>query len=235
MKHALFIFLGLVPLMLMPQAQAQDMPSASELQMPASALASTASVATAQSDASSGQADTSTGMPNDPCPNLRGASANAPDDLSKVQLDIDRFTLCVQRAQLLERLNDSAMRSVQDTDRALGLGTPGAGALAAGMPPLPADALAGASVEPLPTASGAAVATTPAATATPAPSRNWTIREIYGSSVDMEARLLSPDGDEFKVKKGTRLPDSSVVTSVTPGGVSIDSGKGSKSLEWTKS
>ena len=36
----------------------------------------------------------------DPCPAPEAALNQTPDDLAKVQADIDRFTLCVQRAQL---------------------------------------------------------------------------------------------------------------------------------------
>ena len=179
MKHALLISLGLLAVAVAaPSVHAQDtMPPASELQMPASGLPmpaqatdvrAAAAQTTSNNTSSKDQADTATGMPNDPCPNLRGASANAPDDLSKVQQDIDRFTLCVQRAQLLERLNENAIRSIENTDKALGLSAPNVDAMAANMPPLPADALAGANVEPLPVTDAPATATTATPAAAPA-------------------------------------------------------------------
>ncbi|MBU6235863.1 MAG: hypothetical protein KGQ41_08460, partial [Alphaproteobacteria bacterium] len=76
----------------------------------------------------------------DPCPAPQEAVNASPDDLAKVQEDIDRFTLCVARAQLLERLNETAKDTDVAIDSALGLGgVPGVpGAQHAGLAPLPA-------------------------------------------------------------------------------------------------
>jgi len=240
-----FLALGLTPAhALTPEV----MPPASELTAPGSeAPAAVATVTTTTTQPAPQErtlapaTETATGMPGDPCPNLRGAAANAPDDLSKVQQDIDRFTLCVQRAQLLERLNESAIKSIDQTDAALGLGGGDLNGLGgvlptgpANMPPLPAGALAGADVTPTSTTSDTTTpaTVTPTETATAEPETPWLIREIFGSSVDMQARLLSPQGDELKVKKGEKLSDGSVVTSITPEGVSIRGSKGVKSLQW---
>lgn len=249
MKHAvLFTLASAIIGLSVPQAHAQMAgaevpPPAGELQLPASAqpvakTVTTTTTTAAPADNTAQTAETATGMPGDPCPNLRGAMEQSPDDLSKVQSDIDRFTLCVQRAQLLERLNESAIKSVEQTDAALGLGSLNGmgGVLPTGpvaMPPLPSGALGGADVTPVATET-----TEPAQDAEPiikAPEPAWLIREVFGPAVNMEARLLSPEGDEVKVKKGTRLPDASVVMSITPEGVTLRSAKGVKTLEWAGS
>lgn len=203
----------------------------------------------------------------DPCPTPRQIKNNRPDDLAKVQEDIDRFALCVQRAQLLERLNESAERASQTVDSALGFVPPAASAAlpqAGGggnmMPPLPAAAMAGFDVSPMPqtsqnnasgqTASAAGnaashsagtekvevsvdvkVSESPKEAAPAKPS--WTIREIFGSVTDMQARLLSPEGSEVLARQGTRLPDGIVVTTITPSGVTARVDGTVHTLEWS--
>jgi hypothetical protein len=55
----------------------------------------------------------------DPCPSPKSALQNTPNDLAKIQEDIDRFTLCVERAQLLERLNTLVEKNIETIDSAL--------------------------------------------------------------------------------------------------------------------
>ncbi len=182
----------------------------------------------------------------DPCPAPQDAIGSSPDDLAKLQEDIDRFTLCVQRAQLLERLNETALKSEAAADLALGLAgsVPGIpDAQTNGLAPLPASALAGADVSPLDTTKqGAPVpddskASTPAPQAEPEPaeppSAPWTIREIYGSGPDIQAKLLSPEGDENRVREGSKLPDGKgTVVRITPTGVTVRIGSDTKELNW---
>lgn len=187
----------------------------------------------------------------DPCPMPRDAIASSPDDLAKVQEEIDRFTLCVARAQLLERLNETSSKSEGAIDSALGLGgaIPGMpNAQQNGLAPLPASALAGADVSPLdgnsapvPDGSSAAPA---AATAVPAtasvaiePAQSpWTIREIYGAGADIQAKLVSPEGDEVRVREGTKLRDGKgTVVRITPSVVTVRSGSETKDLDWSRS
>jgi len=248
MKHTALFILMLIPVLMIGTAHAQTAsvgapPPAAELALPSGAAPAVTKVTTTTTTPAPGkmdaQADTATGMPNDPCPNLKGATQNAPSDMSGIQQDIDRFTLCVQRGQLLERLNETATKSIQGTDAALGLGGAANGGLGMGgalptnMPPLPANALGGADVSPM--APAPSTTASSSNTSVSDSTGGWTIKEIYGSTVDMQARLISPDGDEVKVKKGTKLPNSSVVTSITPDGVSVRGGKGVRALEWAKS
>lgn len=182
----------------------------------------------------------------DPCPAPKDAIASSPDDLAKVQEEIDRFTLCVQRAQLLERLNETALKSEMATDAALGLGGGSIDAVPdaseSGLAPLPASALAGADVSPTSGSTGADVPETEKAeepSATPvieAPKDTpWTIREVFGSGAAMKAKLLSPDGDEVRLGEGASLPDGKgTIVRITPSGVTVRMGGSTKDLDWAR-
>ncbi len=253
-------------------AHAQDVaaPDESQLNAPGASAAPTLEQpqdqGQAQAAAPQQQAAASSGMPEqpktvqndgppatDPCPAPEAALNASPDDLAKVQEDIDRFTLCVQRAQLLERLNESVVKNVAAADAALGLQAPPgmAGAQRAGgmgLMPLPANALAGADVGPN-IAQGRPVPSMPAPSSAPAdneapakaaepekPAMPWTIREIYSAGGGVEAKLVSPEGDEIRAKTGAKLPDGkTTVVRVTPAGVTIRDDKGVKPLDWVKS
>lgn len=240
------IFAGL--LMAGPAFAQEAAPSDALLQTPASALPAAAPQPQAYQNTGGG---TPSG---DPCPAPQGALADTPDDLAKVQEEIDRFSLCVQRAQLLERLNESAMKNQETNDRALGYmpmpaglpGIPGAQG-PAGLAPLPAAALAGADVSPAAAATAASEAADAAAAAAEVAetvakeeeekkSAVWTIREIFGSGSEMQARLVSPEGDEVKAHNGMKLPDGkTVVVRITPAGVTVRDSSGAKTLQWAKS
>lgn len=237
-------------------AQDAPPPSEAQLQTPGSAATvTTTTTTTASADMpAQPQAVKNGQMAGDPCPAPAAAVASTPDDLGKVQEEIDRFTLCVQRAQLLERLNESALKNSEANDVALGFGStsgaPAGGAMpgvpgmagaqrSGGLPPLPANALAGADVTPLPepaTKTETTTTTTTTAAAEPvkeeAP-KAWTIREIYGSGSQVQAKLVSPDGDEVKARSGQKLPDGkTVVLRISPAGVTVRGPAGTKSLEW---
>jgi type IV pilus biogenesis protein PilP len=222
-------------------AQAQDapMPPESQLQTPGVLVPAQGG---SQPSSNGGESAAS-----DPCPQPDPALVNAPDDLAKVQEEIDRFTLCVQRAQLVERLNDSAVQNMQASDKVLGLVPPSASMMPGvagpqqGLMPLPSGALAGADVAPQPSADAPAV---PADTASadaaeaeePEEIKDWTIKEISGTGSNVHARLLSPEGDEVKASNGMKLPDGkTTVIRITPGGVTIRADGETKSLEWARS
>lgn len=226
-------------------AHAQELqPSQDQLALPASEAPAVATTETAvpQTSAPTG------GKASDPCPAPTAAATNNPDDLAKVQEEIDRFTLCVQRAQLLERLNESTLRNVQAGDAALGLLPPGGAMMpgtanaqvAGGMPglaPLPEAALAGADVSPLQqgaTAPSGDAAETAKAQEPEVP-KDWTIKEIFGNGNDMQARLLSPEGDEVKARNGMKLPEGPTIVRISPSGVTVRDGGNTKSLEWARS
>jgi type IV pilus biogenesis protein PilP len=161
----------------------------------------------------------------DPCPEPSSVISSSPDDLAKVQEEIDRFTLCVQRAQLLERFNESVSKDQESVDQALGLKNNA-------LEPLNDGALAGADVTPVdaPAQDGA-----PSVSSFSDPSANvWSISDIYGASSDMQAKLLSPAGDEVRVRVGTVLPDEQgSVVRITSTDVVLKVGSKEEKLVWS--
>lgn len=206
-------------------------PSEAQLQNPGTSIAAEMAMPERASPAKSA---------GDPCPAPQAAATGTPDDLAKIQEEIDRFTLCVQRAQLLERLNETALKNQASEDVALGFGPMTAGIAAPqqnALAPLPASALAGADVTPI-AATGQPVPAAAQPAAAPkqeSPAPQWTIREISGSGSNVYAKLVSPEGDEVRVRSGAKLPDGKVVVRVSPSGVTVREGKGTKSLEWARS
>lgn len=237
-------------------AVAQDAPPESQLlapagELPQPSLPTEATPAPEQPVAHTASPQQSAGGGSttfDPCPAPKDAIMSSPDDLAKVQEEIDRFTLCVQRAQLLERLNETALKSEAATDVALGLGgsMPGVpNPQESGLAPLPASALAGADVSPtsdskadgdVPDETPSKEAETPAASVTEeAAPAAWTIKEVFGSGIDMKAKLVSPDGDEVRVGEGAKLPGSKGnVVRITPSTVTIRIDGDTKELDWVR-
>jgi len=147
-----------------------------------------------------------------PCPEPKRALASTPDDMAKIQEDITRFTLCVQRAQLLERLNELAESNINTIDTALNLTVSApnmdGNAVPGVMPSVPMPQLSESVSRMLEDdgPSAAVGANPPLVSETKQPS-NWRVRDIQGSGGTVSARLVSNDGVMFKVKQGDSLPD----------------------------
>lgn len=201
--------------------------------------AAAAALAGSRSDAS--PVTTHSGS-NDPCPEPKSALANSPDDLAKVQEDINRFTLCVERAQLLDRLNESAAKTDSTIDNALGFGgddIPAAGGMMPpgvptnNMAPVNEAMLGGADVSPTGGAQAIPDGLDPLGGTAPAPPTEWQVREVFGSAGQLYARLNGPKGELVRVRTGDRLPsDGGTVTMVTSTGVTIRKDSDNKTLEW---
>ena len=173
----------------------------------------------------------------DLCPLPSNAISQAPDDLSKVQADIDRFTLCVERAQRLQRLNDLALQN-QEAISAFVLGTPDEPLAPVFDDNIPS--FSGASQEPAfaPPAidasfapsfsgdSGAEIAATP-------PASTYIVTYVFGSAGSLQAKIIG-DGDyNAQVRVGDSLPDGSVVDSISATEVVIKSDSGDSTvLDW---
>lgn len=178
----------------------------------------------------------------DPCPEPSEATRSSPDDLAKVQEDIDRFTLCVARAQLLERLNETATKSDGTIDSALGLaGTvPGLPNMqSTGMAPLPSGAFAETDMpnvaeSPKETQDSDSGSETAMVEAVPV-AVPWSISEIYGAGASIQAKLISPDGDEVRVREGEKLRDGGgTIVRITPSMVTVRAGSDVKNLDWSR-
>ncbi len=160
----------------------------------------------------------------DPCPEAVSALSSMPDDLSKVQADIDRFTLCVERAQLLKRLNDLALENEQNL-QGVNSANPGftlGGSPADNFPAFDRNAVLGI---PEPRPSYEEYAPDYAANTY----EGWSIVNIFGVGSDLQAKLSKSDGQRAQVRAGDKLEDGTKILGITPVSVEI-SKTGKKSL-----
>jgi type IV pilus biogenesis protein PilP len=163
----------------------------------------------------------------DPCPEIGQALSQAPDDLSKIQMDIDRFTLCVERAQLLKRLNDLA---TENEEALLGLPSDNPGLQLGTEPQNP----------PLPTFDRSAINPAPQEEPLPEveepplpiPENKWVIVNIFGAGQTLSAKLIRADRTLAQVKPGDSLPDGARVNAITPTSVTLQTEDGEEQLDW---
>lgn len=181
------------------------------------------------SAASSVKANVSDSMlPPDPCPMPSAELAQAPDDLAKIQGDIDRYTLCMERAQLLQRLNDVAMENQKKLNEANGVGSSDLSGANPGM-------MLGSSFDSqrqqimatIDQSAGAAVEQAP-----PPAGDEWYITKILGASGTLAAQLSKSDGTIAFVKAGDSLPGGGSVDSITSTSVKATQDGTSKTLRW---
>lgn len=179
------------------------------------------------------------GFTTDPCPEPKKALGSTPDDLAKIQEDITRFTLCVQRAQLLERLNELAEANIETIDTALNL--------VAAPDEAPMQVQQGNNIMddiPMPSLPDEISnmlqddeANAPAPqqeTRRARPLRsNWRIRDIQGTGGEIYARLMDDQGTIVKVMQGDDLPDNGGrVSTISNSMVSVTRDGDSTSLRW---
>lgn len=179
----------------------------------------------------------------DPCPEPKRSLQETPDSMSKVQEDIDRFKLCVERAQLLDRLNTVVAKNVETIDSVILKPAPapmlmpgmqgGTDGLMGGLfgggqdgqtapPPVDEQALIQSNndmgqepeIEPEPE------------------DPVWLIREISGKSGSLMANLVNSRGALARVRQGSVLPDDSRVIEITPMTIKIKKEQEILELDW---
>jgi len=167
----------------------------------------------------------------DPCPEPRQALQNTPNDLRDIQSDITRFTLCLQRAQLLNRLNDLAKDNLETINSALDesmtefMETVEMPA----MPAMPQASVSAPAPVPMPQMNAVAQQSSPTV------SNNysmWSVREVLGRQSNLTAVLVDPMDNIVRVKKGDELPDGAIVNSVNATGVVVRNNAGQVNLDW---
>lgn len=169
---------------------------------------------------------------NDPCPLPSAEMSRTPDDLGKIQADIDRYTLCMERAQLLQRLNDLATENQNKLNQSNGISATNPGMQLGGLPDFAKqkeqlkESVSAAAVGETSSASAAAPAA-PAAS-------EWTIMKILGSGGGLSAQLGKSDGVLARVQAGETLPDGARVLEVTATSVDISQDGETKSLRWNE-
>lgn len=194
------------------------------------------------------------------CPDLEELRANAPSDMAGVQADIDRMKLCVERAQLLQQLDQVAQDRKKILDEANGISSSGGnpnGGFSTGMngiPPLPVSQLpplktnapvASANLQPgaiqvTNAASGALGSVTDQLAQM---SGSWSVRKIWGqkdagggmAGGGMRAQLVNGTGTILNVVKGDALPDGSVVESLSVRGVALSQNGKVTDVQWEQS
>ncbi len=171
----------------------------------------------------------------DPCPEPREAMGNTPNDLKKIQEDITRFNLCLQRAQLLNRLNDLAADNIDTINTTLDekLMAAAGNIEMPELPPMPVSAPAmpqnSVSSETKP-----ATATAPMFDDVASMGAMWSVREITGRGNALVAVLVDDMDNLIRVRRGEKIPDSDmIVQSVSPTGVSVKNNDKVSELNWT--
>lgn len=156
----------------------------------------------------------------DPCPTVKDIfSGKTPDDLSLVQADIDRYTLCAKRAELLKKLNELTTENEKAVNQS-GASNPGMVLDPASLPKIPSPPVAPPPLAPF------------AAVSVPEDDGNWRIVEIFGASGNLQAKLVKSDGSVARVKAGSDLSDGGKVIAITPIHVTIRGSSGETELSW---
>lgn len=163
------------------------------------------------------------------CPDAPTALRQAPDDLSKVQADIDRFTLCLERAQLLKRLNDLAVENDEALQNASMSASTGfgldAGTQAVDFNPFDINDVLGVDDALIPAENSGEEEMVFG-------TEDWVVLSVFGTGQDLSAKLAKSDGNFAQVKTGQALPDGSEVLSITTDGVKVREGGENRTLYW---
>ncbi len=172
------------------------------------------------------------------CPAADTLVRTPPDSMTGVQADIDRLTLCVERAKLLRQLDEVATEREKMLDKIRNPSNPEMPGGLGGIPPLPAASLPPvggidtASLKPgetrVVTPGAAPMAPTLESLAAP----QWKVRKIWGQGVAMRAQLSDGKGVLVNVRTGDPLPDGPTVTSISVKGVTISQNGKAEDLSW---
>lgn len=163
------------------------------------------------------------------CPDItKGESALTVSDMAGLQFDIGRLNLCVQRARLLQQIDEIVKKREQIRMEPLAAPSLG-GALsgvippmAAPMPPLPSDKAVARAVKDNNDPEPAMIAI---------PQGDWKIQRIWGQGQVMQAQLVK--GDVIaNVKRGDTLPGGDKVVELSGKGVVLENKKGQHILSW---
>ncbi len=168
----------------------------------------------------------------DPCPVPRALAQESPPDMASVQADIDILSLCVERAKLLEQLNQLVRE--MDTSSAQIPTTLG------GFPPVKGnDELFALPKTNQPANTAPSQQEPPAEeiiiqeTEVVEPGPDWVIRKIGGNQTDgIQAELKNADGTIVRAKKGDTLFDGAFVKDVSIMGVVVQKGGQDTMLGW---
>ncbi len=149
------------------------------------------------------------------CPEPGEALQNVPSGPAEIQADIDRFTLCLDRAEILLKLDELSSRGDELAGNNMGdLGLP--------ITPTP---LTSAQTEELLLGDGSNMAPQ-------VQLADYTVIAISGASGDLNARLNTPDGDIQTVRVNDSLEDGTSITSISSTQVAARKDGKTRILKW---
>jgi hypothetical protein len=164
------------------------------------------------------------------CPDTTKAKDLNLGNTADLQFDIDRLALCLQRAKLLQQIDETVKKREVIRQEPLGMSSNnsamGTGLGSAVIPPMPAPSLPS-----LPSMPAQTDTKTTVATPAPVVTTEWKIRGIWGQGDGMRAQLAK--GDMLaNVKLGDILPSGEKVTELSARGITLDDGKTKHVLNW---
>lgn len=172
----------------------------------------------------------------DPCPEPQKALSETPNDLKIIQEDITRFTLCLQRAQLLSRLDELASKSIETIDSSLDEKME---TIVSNFAPviIPANALTIPAIPSMPN-------NTVEETMQPSPQfqpepifdyLNWTINTIKGVNGVLIANLSDANGNVVNTKTGQKIPNTDItIMAINQTSVRVREGNKAAKLKWSQ-
>ena len=165
----------------------------------------------------------------DPCPKPLAGNGKTPDDLAAIQADITRFNLCVERAQLLQRLNELAAENMDTISVAIS--------------DVVADdverAVEEKMIDMMPQITAVSQANTSGMSDVQppsiAPSMIWSIQNIHGQNNKLQAVLVDDTGRKISVSEGDTLDEGSAkVTQITNTAVKVKTDNETVNLMWVQ-
>lgn len=163
------------------------------------------------------------------CPSPDTALKQTPDDLSSIQSDIERFSLCVKRAELLQSLNSLAQKNKESL-----LGMPDIQAITeeaiGALPPLAPVDNAFTAEDFARTLGNDNDGTEVAMEDTRTP---WLVNDIYGVGTNLKARITSTEGEIANVREGDMLSDGLEVFSISRTGIVLRGDENIR-LDWAR-
>lgn len=164
----------------------------------------------------------------DICPEPKTALTNSPDDLSKIQEEITRLNLCVQRAQLLERLNSLVLNNIKTIDSAIEAN------FSLSMPEVSIPPITAIEIEGVTSNNSPSLFVQESADVDISDITVWKIKNIKGGGNNKEAVLVDSNGHTASLRVGDKLPNQrdGVVHSIGPMGVQVKIKNDVQRLQW---
>lgn len=164
------------------------------------------------------------------CPEPQQALNDVPASPEKLQADIDRYTLCVSRAELLMQLND--LKNGPDSAvNAMALPGVDAGA----PPPLTPEQTSQLLDQPDPLSLDVAGSGGKKAAPPPAPAEDViTVSEVRGVSGELKARVKDQEGNVALLGVGDQLTNGAEITAITATQVTVRKGGKTTMLDWSQ-